>query len=516
MTDLLASAHPTRTIAVTFFEDRAQVTRQAQVSLVAGANTLTLRDLTALIDDPSLMVELDDAPGVELLAARVHRVMERAPTHDDALITQRDEAVQALDAAKRAIARADAAIARHHAATGATLDALSRAEVEDVAHITQDFEALDGALASALQAHQRAHEAAAEATSARDRAIAALDASQEREDALVALAQLQLRAERACEITLTLRYFTPCAMWRPAHLAQLLPADSGGHILRFATHAAIWQRTGERWEGIRCALSTARPSQAAQPPQLSDDVLQARYKSDYERRVIQVEARDQQIALTGLDGGARDNQEMPGVDDGGEPLRFEALELVTLPSDGQALQVQIDRVDLPAQVEVIATPERSEVAHLRARATWRGPAPLLAGPALLMRAQSLVGRGLVKLTTPGEALELGFGPEDALRIRRVVSREDSTHGLTRKRRQTYTVELFLSNLAGTPRTLTVQERIPVSEIEAVQVTLIDADGGELDARDGLVRYTLTVPARGHMGRTLRYRLDLSGQVSLNL
>ena len=90
--------------------------------------------------------------------------------------------------------------------------------------------------------------------------------------------------------------------------------------------------------------------------------------------------------------------------------------------------------------------------------------------------------------------------------RRVVTREDSTHGLTRKRRQTYTIELFLSNLAGTPRTLTVQERIPVSEIEAVQVTLIDADGGELDARDGLVRYTITVPARGHMGRTLRYRL----------
>ena len=67
---------------------------------------------------------------------------------------------------------------------------------------------------------------------------------------------------------------------------------------------------------------------------------------------------------------------MPGVDDGGEPLTFEANRPVQILSTGQPVRIEIAQVTMPAQVERVVFPERGMAAHLRATATLSGPRPL--------------------------------------------------------------------------------------------------------------------------------------------
>src|SRR5262249_87793 len=198
------------------------------------------------------------------------------------------------------------------------------------------------------------------------------------------------------------------------HVARLVPGDGDGtHEIELRTVAVVWQLTGEDWSQVRCRFSTARPARSATPPLLEDDVLRLTRKVD---RAVHVEARDVAVATAGLGRGARAVDEMPGVDDGGQPLAYEAPRPAAIPGDGQPYRIDVDELRLRCTAELVVFPELSPVAHHRATATLIGARPLLAGPVRVARGQSMVGRSRLGFVGQGEPFELGFGVHDRVRL----------------------------------------------------------------------------------------------------
>jgi uncharacterized protein (TIGR02231 family) len=206
---------------------------------------------------------------------------------------------------------------------------------------------------------------------------------------------------------------------------------------------------------------------------------------------------------------------MPGVEDGGEPLAFTALRPVTIAGDGQPARVEVGVVRLPCTVELVAMPELAAAAHLRATATLVGERPLLAGPVRLARGASLVGRGRVAFVGQGEPFELGFGADDAVRVRRRVDDKRDT-GVTGTQKLTRTVRLYLSNLGAAAKSLTVIERYPVSELEEVQVKVTEAANATLDEKDGFARFTVELAGNSTRELEFVYRIEAKSSVQLTL
>jgi uncharacterized protein (TIGR02231 family) len=223
------------------------------------------------------------------------------------------------------------------------------------------------------------------------------------------------------------------------------------------------------------------------------------------------------VATVGPDNGARKVEDMPGVEDGGEPLWFEAARRVTLPADGQPFRVDLAEVRLPCEVQLVAYPELGGAAHLRATATLTGGRPLLAGPVSVARGASIVGRGRIGFVAQGEAFELGFGVDDGVRVRRRVDERRETTAVTGTQRITRSVRVFLSNLGDRPRRLRVIERVPVSEIDEVSVKLVTAQGATSarDERDGFVRFDVELGGGATQELELAYRIEAGGRVQLN-
>jgi hypothetical protein len=301
------------------------------------------------------------------------------------------------------------------------------------------------------------------------------------------------------------------------------------------THATVWQRTGEEWRDVHCRFSTARPTSAASPPLLGDDVLFLQRKQE---KATIVEAREQTIAAAGLDRGARAVQEMPGVEDGGEPLSFEAPRPVTIPSDGQPFRVELSERRMPCTVDLVAHPERGEAAHVRATATLTGGGPILAGPLRLARGNSIaepsgarrdasgealpsrmrevfVGRGKIAFIAEGEPFEVGFGVDDGLRVKRRVDEERDTTPVIGTQKWKRTLKLYLSNLGGEARRLNVVERIPVSEIADVEIDVLDPGGAQID-KDGFARFDVELAANATRELTLVYKVEAAAKVRLTL
>jgi uncharacterized protein (TIGR02231 family) len=516
------SGLPSRAVRVTLFEDRAEVVRTARAVVTAGAAWVAIAGVSPFVDDRSVQARAV-GEAARVLSARVlwraHREAALGREAIDALEAEArraqklaETAGRALERAERAEARATELVKKWAAAVsvvprGASKPAILEAWRSSLEAIDRDVRAAWSAAAEARSAELRAHDEV-------DRAEARLREGSIEKPRYEALIEVQVEAEAQGEVELEITYRVPCALWRPEHLARLVSTgdDGASCAIEIVTWATAWQRTGELWEDVLVRFSTARPARSATPPLVEDDVLVARKKTDQERRNVRVEARDQAIVLAGLDRGARSLEEMPGVEDGGEPLTFEPAGPVSLVSNGRPLRVEVARRSLTAKLERVLFPELAVAAHLRATATLSQGGPLLAGPVRVARGQSLVGRSKLGYVGGGEPFELGFGADDGVRVRRTQDEERDTAAVLGTQKLRRTVKVYLSNLSGDVRRVLVTERIPVSEIDDVDVTLLDAPGWSFDTKDGFARMETILAPRSTQVLKLVYEIRASSKV----
>jgi uncharacterized protein (TIGR02231 family) len=507
---------------VTFFEDRAEVLRTGRGAVPAGPSKLLIEGVTLTIDEATLTAGIKGGEA-RVVGARVRRRVRQVPaaSHEeiDALEREQRQAQRRLTLARSELEQARADLARKQHLTGSWDTALERAPrgPEAMATYRASFDQLEAAHQASFDRIARALESLDQAADAEQQAAARLALGRTSSPRHEAMIELQVESPQAQEISLEATYRTPCALWRPEHLAQLaLPEGQGKRRaqLTLHTYATAWQATGERWENVRCRFSTARPAQAAAPPLLRDDVLSLRRKTEQEKQRIVVEQRDQSIAQAGLGRGVKEVDEMPGVDDGGEPLWLEARAPVTIPSDGSPVPVEVATRALEAEVDLIAYPERSELAHMRATATLGGGLPLLSGPVRLAIGPALVGMSKTRFVAAGEPFELGFGHDDDLRVRRRVEEKREVVPVIGTQKITRKVRLFVSNLSGAARALRLVERVPVSELREVQIEVIDAGNAQLDKRDGFATFELRLGPGETTELSLEYRIEAASKVTL--
>lgn len=509
----------TRPLRVTFFEDRAEVVRAAQATVPAGTVLISLRGVTPLVDDQSVLPLVNGA--AKLLSTQVTRRSHEVTVGSDSELRE-SEHDQKKAMARRVLAERALEVAQVHEGRCAALIlawviALGRVPRGAATELSGWRIALGQLLDSQEQALDGLYAAQKELYDARldeKRAQLRYQAARRLRPRRESTVDLQLEVPSPTEISLEVTYIAPCALWRPEHLARLSTHTDGTHILTIVTSAVVWQRTGEDWTGIAARFSTARPAQHASPPLLSEDQLRLRRKTDAERRTVIVEAREQSIAVAGIGRGSQNVEEMPGVDDGGEPLTFDPIRPVTLLSTGQPSRIEISQISVAAQVERVVFPERGMAAHLRATATLTGARPLLAGPVVLSRGTELCGRGRTGFVGRGEPFELGFGPDDGLRVRRQVSEEREQAALTGTQRISRTVKLFVSNLSGSSRKLLVTERVPTSEIREVEISVDRTSGMRWDGKDGFAHFDVELPGRATRELLLTYRIEAPSRVQL--
>lgn len=513
---------PSRATRVTLFEDRAEVTRVAEVSFVKGTAFLAIEGVTAFADERSveariIATEGAEAPVARILSARVrYRIVAEKKLGREAIEAIEAEARAARDHIRELgeeIARAHSALERSRSLrkqwTLGVAEAPRRARApETLARWREALRAIDASSAEALRRGGDARKARSDAELALQRAEARLREGLIEEPRHDAIIEVEIEAEAEGHAQIEVSYRTPAALWRPEHLIRL-----DGEELRAVSYATAWQRTGERWEDVELRFSTARPARAASPPLLTDDRLVARRKTSEERRHIHVDLREQAIATAGLDRGARAVDEMPGVDDGGEPVTLASKGRTTIPSNGRPIRVEVGSFSLRATVERVVFPEIAPVAHLRATATLEGAGPILAGPLRVARGASLVGRSKIGFIGRGEPFEVGLGPDDGVRVRREAREERDVTAVIGTQKIKRTVKIHLVNLSDEPRKVLVVERVPVSEIDDVEITIFEAGGFERD-RDGLLRREVELPENGTMTLEIGYEIRASSKVVL--
>ncbi|WP_327721759.1 DUF4139 domain-containing protein [Streptomyces sp. NBC_00490] len=509
---------PLPVTAVTCLEDRSQIERSTTLDLRAGVQRLRLGPISALAVDRTLHAELTGDHRATVLDARIVRTWtprEPLPGADDSALRLR----------VHDITEEQTALERRRDRLRARLDLLGRLATDllreigegtghgetDTARWNAELDRVDEER-DAHAEHLRATEARLKALTTELReAERAVELSEQRPTELVGHVELTVEAAVAGPARLRLTHLTACALWRPAYRAVL-----DGDSLTLESDAMVWQRTGEDWSDVRLTLSTARTALSTEPPRLDEDRLTLTDRSPEERRTVAVELRNEEIAEL----GPAPVLGLPGVDDGGSTRVLRSPAPVSVPADGHAHRVPLSTTTTTVSSEYTCSPELSPlVTHVVRCHNPTGHA-LLAGPVDLVGVGGFGGRATLDFTAPGAPLELAFGSHDDYRVLRDTEEYRDTTTMTQRTTVTRTVRLHLSRFSAPgeqgEQVVALRERIPVSEVSAVDVRLRkEACSPAPDTVDaeGIARWDVALPPNGRRTVTLVYELSASGKVT---
>jgi uncharacterized protein (TIGR02231 family) len=488
--------------AVTVYPAGAEVVRTARVQMEKGEHTLLFADLPAEAVASSIRVEGKATAGLEIGSVDTRTVS--IPRADDAVAaTERRRVEEAIEKLK------DERSALHAAIQAAETQ---KKLIENLTNVpgASPFggKAGDGAPAAQPdwgQLFELIGKRAAEAHKAiLDTQIKVREVERRIKDLegkLASLAPTQqtrtevkvaLAAQDALEADMVIRYQVRNASWTPFYDARLgVGSKAQAPKLQLVRRAAIKQRTGEAWDNVALALSTARPTAGTSAPLLTPWIID--FESDKTlayapappqaaapaarapalRKDRKGDADEEQITLFGAGAFGNAREKTAAV----EVQAFQAVYAIagrtTVPDTGETKRVQIDEMALDPALMVRAVPKRDQKAYLYAKFVTAKGAPLLPGQVSLFRDSVFVGNGRLPLLPPEDQHELGFGIDDSIRVRYALAEEkrSETGIITTSKTDSRSYRTAVKNLHERPILLTVIDQIPVSQNADITVEL---------------------------------------------
>ncbi|MFU2071789.1 mucoidy inhibitor MuiA family protein, partial [Bordetella hinzii] len=269
----LAATLPSAIGAVTVYQDRAVVTRQASIDLAAGEHELVFERLPATLQDNSLQVLAKSTGQAALLDVKTGTAFQAKSSNErvqavEAQIRQLEARLGGLDD--------EAAVLENQREWVALMQRGAAEPAREGSRLTlEQLNAIQAASAETL----------ARALSGLRRIAAEREQGQREREALQASLQqlrgdmsrrsktvtLRVKLARAGKLDVALSYAVAGARWTPAYDARLRPADGAVDLAYFGV---VRQSTGEDWKNVKLTLSTARPSLGGaaptQPPWILD------------------------------------------------------------------------------------------------------------------------------------------------------------------------------------------------------------------------------------------------------
>ena len=344
------------------------------------------------------------------------------------------------------------------------------------------------------------------------------------------LLRVELATSAGGAVEVEVAYRQTQARWRPTYEARL---SEDRKTLALGLYAAITQKTGESWEGVRLEISNARPSRDLayarfDGPQLVGVEAPLARRHDVgaapaagpaqlafaENRVASAPRPDATVEVVASVAGAEMVEEVTGL------AATWALEgAKDIPSDGESHRFRIQGRDLSPALALVSVPRLEPNVQQVARFEAPGAFPLFPGaPVTHYVGAQRLGESALGLPAPKQPFELGFGPYKPLRVslRKVDRHEEQVGAFSKERQWSLRERIEVANDGGEALEVEVQDRALKSQQETVKVTTLpETTAGAEERVPGVRTWRVKVPAKGTATVTLatQVRAPLEGSLS---
>ncbi|MEB3283990.1 MAG: mucoidy inhibitor MuiA family protein [Candidatus Sericytochromatia bacterium] len=478
-----------RIVGVTVYPSRAQVRRVAELSLPSGAHRLVFSRLPKELRADSVRVSASGVPGAVLHGFDMRSVFLGHPPVKEAESLEKREI--ALNDEKRALHDQRAVHQRHLS----TMEETAKKTPEGLAGQLAKGRAQLSTWRELLVFMEQRQASKARAIQDIDRKLRDIDRDLKRVRAELAKlrgfrrqefqqVEVLLDTPRPGKVAIVVEYALQDAGWGPAHDARLDPIT---HSMEWRSYGIVRQATGEHWDQVELALSTANPGLGMTPPSLPEWTIRPYEVSHYPtfsgaapapgaRRHSRALKRAPESSPEMLDeqnaSGAPIQESRAVALEQGTSMLLSVPRRVSIPSDGEPHQIPIGPTSLAAEIEYRAVPKYSSQVYLEMSAVHTGPWPLLPGPVKSFVGKDFVGTVSLDSEVPiSKRFTLPMGIDRAFTLKRVrLAKQTGISGLLQKKKYSeYRYELTVQNHKTAHQTLRVIEPIP--QIGSADITM---------------------------------------------
>lgn len=472
--------------AVTVYEDRALVTRRAELKLEPGLEDLVLRRLPAMIFDDSVRASGSGTARVTILGVEVRREFLKEAM-DERVKTLQDEIEKMQDE--------DTALKDRAAAVGIQIKFLESIKSSVGEQVSREMlmRAPDpgawkgvvgflgkeyGALSPELRETQKKRRDLAREITAAKRKLKEIITLLPREQKTVTVS---LDISRGGSLDLDLSYVVSGAGWKPCYDAR---AERAGETVGLTYCGRVSQGTGEDWNDVSLELSTARPSIGGTPPELFPWYIS--YARPPRPMMKRMAAAPMALEVAEGEGAAMKADKPLRLEDAlvaqaevgrrGEAVTFRIKKRDTVPGDRSVHKVVIAPLTMKAEYGYLAVPRLAEHAYLMARVVNDAGYPLRAGRVEVFLGAEYVGTSSLKYVAPGEKFDLYLGVDGGVTVKRKLVQAGTERSLVRRRTgwKNYRYRIEVENHRGGKEAVTVLDQIPVSRAPDIVVKLEEA------------------------------------------
>jgi uncharacterized protein (TIGR02231 family) len=387
-------------VGVTVYADRARVTRSATIQLPAGASAVEIGALTTNLDERTVEVRGRSSGQVtirgvdvrqEFLVEDANRQAAERQHQLDELLEQKsllESQIALLNSRKTFFENLSSGISRSDKGVP-QIDDLKKLydfyseELTTVSNSLLDTQAK-------LRAQQREIDRLKQELSG---------LSQQKSSRKVVIS---VQAEKPEELELTLFYTVHNASWEPIYDARLNTTD-GSVLLSY--NAYVRQRTGEEWDGVKLSVSTARPAENGELPELKPVYLSLNSPLPAAALPGQDQFRAKQAAPTPV-AEQPVNPEPAKLETNGLAITYVVAEPVSVPSDGQPHLTNLTQIKLNGDLSYVCTPKLELAAFVKVHLTNSSEDTLLAGAVNLFRDGDLIGSLQLPQIVSGQEFDL--------------------------------------------------------------------------------------------------------------
>lgn len=522
--------------SVTVFPRGAEVHRRIEITLEAGPHTLVIADLPAAIVNNSVRVEGEADGKLEIGSVDARRVSVRKAgeagpdANERKRIEKEIEGLQDQIRAQQALV--DAAGTQKELAQNLTKAPLaSWRQASSDAVVMPDwsalFDVIDARLArlnqTVLEAEIKKRDLGEKVSILEQRLKLQPAAETER-------TELTIHAEAGAALKgrLKLRYQVNAAQWTPFYDARLTTGTQGGDAsLALVRRAEVSQNTGEDWDDVELTLSTTRPGGATAAPELPalkvDFVNEMAYAKSAARtrapsdgdlfvRREAAPAAEPALAAPPAPMAKKAEETAASVESNAFQAVFHVPGRSSVKTGVGAKKLFVLTEETKPSLTIFSVPKKDPAAYLSAKFTHASEAPLLAGAVALYRDGVYIGQGHLPLVVKGEERELGFGADDAVKVKRVeTKRAKSETGLIAASSvDSHQYKITVKNLHAWTAPVTIIDQQPYSEDEKITVTLLPetTEPGVRNREDkrGVLAWNIEVKSGEEKEITLAYEV----------
>jgi uncharacterized protein (TIGR02231 family) len=475
---------------VTVFLNKAQVTREAKTRIEQGKSILRIKGLTSQLDQQSIQVAGKGNFTILGIGHEQNYINEfNTPKkvliiRDSVEITQRQIAIEN---SQKEILNKEEQMLLSNQRIGGTTQNVTVAELKAMADFYRSR--LNDIVQSRMNVDMKVKKLNEKLVKLQ-RQINEMNELYMRNTSEILVS---VSADAATSVELTVQYVVNNAGWVPLYDLRAINTKSP---VKLSYKANVYQSTGEEWKNVRLKLSTANPTLGGLKPELYTWYLDfyqpvarsTRYRAAgglYKKEAAPQPVAEQDVSEIVEEAPAATISDFVQTIQTSLNTEFDISLPYTVSSSNKPTLVDIRNHEIKADYIYSVAPKLDGDAFLMARATGWEEFSLLPGEANVFFEGTFVGKTFIDPNSIKDTLSISLGRDKRIVVKRDKLKDYSSRKVIgANQRDTRAYEISVRNTKSEAIKIIVEDQIPVSSNNQIEITTQDLGGSKYNKDTG--------------------------------